>query len=162
MIMAILLTTTIHLSSLTVSTAAFKNGENIPSKYTCEGSNETPAFTVTGIPEGSKSIVFLMDDPDAPGGNFDHWVLFNIPVTGTEITIDHSTSGTHGANGKGENKYTGPCPPTGIHHYHFKVYSLDTTLNLKDGAKKKEVEEAMRDHILSKVEMTGLYEKGKK
>jgi Raf kinase inhibitor-like YbhB/YbcL family protein len=98
-------------SDLTVTSNAFKNNEDIPSQYTCEGANETPTFTISNIPAGTKSLAFIMDDPDAPKGNFDHWVLFNIDANGkTQMTIDKSTPGTKGANGAGENKYTGPCP----------------------------------------------------
>jgi Raf kinase inhibitor-like YbhB/YbcL family protein len=162
-LLMLLLAAIMNSPNFTVTSNAFKNNENIPSQYTCEGANETPSFTVSGIPAGTKSIAFIMDDPDAPKGNFDHWVLFNIDANGkTEITIDNSTAGTKGANGKGENKYTGPCPPTGKHHYHFKAYALDAMLDVKEGASKKDVEGAMNRHILAQEELIGLYEKMKK
>jgi Raf kinase inhibitor-like YbhB/YbcL family protein len=148
---------------LTVTSNAFKNNEDIPSQYTCEGANEAPTFTISNIPAGTKSLAFIMDDPDAPKGNFDHWVLFNIDATGkTQMTIDKSTPGTKGANGAGENKYTGPCPPTGKHHYHFKAYALDAMLDVKEGTLKSDVEGAMNRHILAHGELVGLYEKNKK
>jgi Raf kinase inhibitor-like YbhB/YbcL family protein len=148
---------------LTVTSNAFKNNEDIPSQYTCEGANETPTFTISNIPDATKSLAFIMDDPDAPKGNFDHWVLFNIDANGkTEMAIDKSTPGTKGANGAGENKYTGPCPPTGKHHYHFKAYALDAMLDVKEGTSKSDVEGAMNRHILAHGELVGLYEKNKK
>jgi Raf kinase inhibitor-like YbhB/YbcL family protein len=162
-LLALLIAIIMNSPDLTVTSNAFKNNESIPSQYTCEGANETPSFTVSGIPEGTKSIAFIMDDPDAPKGTFDHWVLFNIDVNGkTEITIDNSTEGTKGKNGKGENKYTGPCPPTGTHHYHFSAFALDTMLDLKEGASKNDVEGALNRHILAHGELVGLYEKTKK
>ena len=97
-----------------------------------------------------------MDDPDAPRGTFDHWVLFNIATTNSTIAED-SAPGTEGLNGIGKPGYTGPCPPSGTHRYFFKVYALDTKLDLTGNAKKKDVEKAMQGHVLAKGELIGLY-----
>ena len=158
MINLILLLSTIFSQSLTVTSPAFKNGEKIPEKFTCEGANTSPSLNISGIPDKTVSLVLIMHDPDAkmPGG-FTHWVAFNINPT-TEI--DENTSpGTAGANGASKSEYTGPCPPTGNHHYHFKVYALDIKLDLEKGSTKADVENAMKGHILSEGELIGMYEK---
>ena len=113
--------------TLTVSSPAFSNNGFIPSKYTCDGSNINPELIIRDIPQDTRSLALIIDDPDAPKGTFDHWVMWNIPVK--DKIDENSTPGAEGKNGKNENKYMGPCPPSGTHHYHFKVYAWILNLN---------------------------------
>jgi Raf kinase inhibitor-like YbhB/YbcL family protein len=141
-----------------VESPAFANNEMIPAKYTCTGSNINPALVITNTPKGTKSLALIVDDPDAPNGTFDHWVMWNIPVTA--VIDENSAIGIQGKNGKGESKYTGPCPPSGTHHYSFKVYALDTKkLDLAAGSDKKALLKAMEKHILASGKLIGLYKK---
>jgi hypothetical protein len=131
----------------------------IPSKYTCDGDNINPPLTIKNIPKQTKSLALIVDDPDAPSGTFDHWITWNIPPV--ETIGENSAPGSHGRNGSGRNGYMGPCPPSGTHHYHFKVYALDTKLTLQEGANKKQLENAMKGYILAMGELIGLYKKTK-
>jgi hypothetical protein len=142
---------------LTIETFAFEPNGRIPGKYTCTGKNINPELMIKGIPSGTKSLVLIMDDPDATNGTFDHWIMWNIPVQ--DKIGEDSAPGVQGKNGKGENKYTGPCPPSGVHHYHFKLYAIDSMLDLAEGANKKQVMKAMEGHLLERAELIGLYEK---
>lgn len=146
-------------STLTVTSPSFKQNEMIPSKFTCEGANINPELLIGDIPASAKSLALIMDDPDAPNGTFDHWIIWNIPVEDKKIKENHSP-GTEGKNGRGESKYTGPCPPSGTHHYHFKIYALSKKLELKSGSTKQELENAMKGHVLATGELIGLYKKG--
>jgi len=144
---------------LIITSPAFKDGEKIPSKYTCDGENINPELNIEGIPEGTKSLVLIVDDPDAPAGTWVHWVVFNIPVppNATEIKIaENSVPGEEGMNDFKKTSYGGPCPPSGSHRYYFRVYALDTKLNL-DFATKSDVELAMKNHILAKGELIGRF-----
>jgi Raf kinase inhibitor-like YbhB/YbcL family protein len=145
-------------SKLLVTSTAFKENQSIPSKYTCDGENKNPPLNIDNIPAKTTTLALIMDDPDAAKGVFDHWILFNIPVKGTSFNVAEDTSpGVTGANGHKENNYMGPCPPMGVHHYHFKFFALDTRLTLTEGADKKSVEEAMKGHVLAEGELVGLY-----
>jgi Raf kinase inhibitor-like YbhB/YbcL family protein len=148
------------MADLTVKSSAFEHNQPIPAKYTCDGEEINPPLTIQGVPKEAKSIVLLVDDPDAPRGTFDHWVMWNIPLT--DKIDEDSTPGTEGLNGAGENNYHGPCPPYGVHRYFFKVYALDTKLALNPSAtRKKEVEKAMQGHILAQGELMGTYKRGR-
>jgi Raf kinase inhibitor-like YbhB/YbcL family protein len=144
-------------SLLTIKSPAFKNNDSIPLKYTCDGTNINPALTITGLTQDAKSLVIIVDDPDAPHGTFDHWIMWNIPPKKT--IEENSAPGVQGKNGKKENKYTGPCPPSGTHHYHFKIYALDANLDLPSDTNKQSLEKAMEDHIISFGELIGTYKK---
>jgi Raf kinase inhibitor-like YbhB/YbcL family protein len=147
----------ITIATLEVSSSAFESNGYIPSKYSCEGQSINPPIAVKGIPSGTNSLALIVDDPDAPNGNFNHWVMWNI---NPNATIGENTApGTQGNNGKGSASYTGPCPPSGVHHYHFKIYALDTKLDLAPGAGKADLETAMTGHIIGKGELVGLYKK---
>lgn len=147
-------------SQITITSPAFKDGQSIPEEYTCEGKNISPELNIAGYPSGTVTLALIMHDPDAPmEGGFTHWVAFNIEP-GKVIKQD-SSPGTLGSNGENKSQYTGPCPPTGTHHYNFKVYALDAKLDLKKGATKAELEKAMEGHILSQGLLTGLYKKTK-
>jgi len=135
----------------------FQNNQLMPSKFTCDGENINPALVIENIPQGAKSLALIMDDPDATIGTFVHWVTFDIPVT-SKIE-EGSTPGKKGNNTTGQKKYIGPCPPSGTHRYFFKIYALDTILNLNEGITKAQLEEAMDNHILDQAELIGLYKK---
>lgn len=145
--------------ALTISSTAFSHGGMIPPAHTCDGEGKNPPLEIEGIPGAAKSLVLIMDDPDAPNGTFDHWVMWNIPPQGS-IRAD-SSPGEVGRNSMGQNRYTGPCPPTGTHRYFFKVYALDTMLTLDRSAGKAKVEHAIKNHILAYGELMGNYKRKK-
>jgi Raf kinase inhibitor-like YbhB/YbcL family protein len=156
---SIFLFAVVAIAPLKVSSPAFGNGDFIPDEYTCTGSNVNPHLEINGVPSSAQSLALIMDDPDAPNGTFVHWVMWNIPVNG-KISRNF-VPGTVGVNSKGENKYTGPCPPTGIHHYHFKFYGLDTKLSIPETSDKTALLIAMQGHIVGEGELIGLYRKEK-
>ena len=147
------------MKELTVKSPAFENNKLIPSKYTCDGEEVSPPLTVEGIPEKTKSLALIMEDPDAPAGLFIHWLVWNIPPS-NEIQ-ENSVPGTEGLNTNKKNSYHGPCPPGGTHRYYFKVYALDTHLKLGAFSEKEVLENAMQNHILAHGELIGLYRRGK-
>lgn len=152
----------INLSSmekLILSSSVFDSGGAIPSKYTCDGDNVNPPFEITGVNENVKSLVLIMDDPDAPVGIWDHWVKFNIPVDTKIIEEAGELAGVSGKGTGGALEYSGPCPPDGQHRYFFKLYAIDIELTLAEGSSKEEVEEAIDGHILQSVELMGTYER---
>lgn len=139
---------------------AFSNNQRIPDRYSCNGENINPPLEISDIPAKSKTIAIIADDPDAPAGTFVHWVVFDIPVSSDKLTIAEGEHvGKLGINDFSDLGYGGPCPPRGAgnHRYFFKIYTLDTTLNLREGSSKKQVEDAMRNHVLNKTEVVGLY-----
>ena len=145
--------------AFTLSSDAFENGKRIPKKFTCQGENISPQLSWDAV-DGAKSYVLLVDDPDAPKGTVDHWVLFNISPSTNKIDEGAAPEGAlQGLNGSGENKYKGPCPPTGTHRYFFKLYALNRTLDLNTNAKKVEVEITMKPYIISQTELIGTYSK---
>ncbi len=138
-----------------VTSPAFENKESIPKKYTCDGEDVNPPLRIDRIPEGTQSLVLIVDDPDAPMGTYDHWIVWNISP-GEEIE-ENSVPGTEGLNDFDRHSYGGPCPPSGTHRYFFKVYALDSELDLDKNARKGDVEKAMEGHILGKGQIVGLY-----
>ena len=144
---------------ITLKSNAFENGKKIPSRFTCDGDNFSPPLSVSRVGSDAKSLVLIMDDPDAPVGTWDHWVVFNIPPKEVEIKEGTEPEGIAGLNSWGKTGFGGPCPPNGKHRYIFKLYELDTELDLKGGSSKEEVENAMKGHILSKVELIGMYDR---
>ncbi len=130
----------------------------MPVKYSCDGSNVNPALLIGNVPAKAKTLALIMDDPDAPNGTFDHWIMWNIPASHIKVEEGHAP-GTQGVNGKGENRYTGPCPPSGTHHYHFKIFALDTKLNLAEGSDKQALEKAIEGHVLAKGEPVGRFKR---
>ena len=147
------------MKELTVKNPAFENNKLIPSKYTCDGEEVSPPLIVEGIPEKTKSLALIMEDPDAPAGLFIHWLVWNIPPT--DKIQENSVPGTEGLNTNQKNSYHGPCPPGGTHRYYFKVYALDTLLKLGAFSEKEVLENAMQNHILAYGELLGLYRRGK-
>lgn len=144
----------------TLTSTAFAHGEAIPKLYTCDGEDISPPLAWSGAPAGTRSFVLICDDPDAPVGVWDHWLLFNIPATvdGLPEGVAERTDGSlYGKNSWRRQDYGGPCPPGGVHRYFFKLYALDTTLNLRAGASKRDIERAMEGHILARAELVGTY-----
>jgi Raf kinase inhibitor-like YbhB/YbcL family protein len=135
----------------------------IPKRFTCDGEDLSPPLSWSGLPAGTRSLALICDDPDAPVGTWDHWVLFNIPatVTGLPENVPAKASlddgSVHGNNSWGRPGYGGPCPPGGTHRYFFKLYALDTELNLKTGATKSQLVKAMEGHILDQAQLMGKY-----
>ncbi len=158
-----------EVSTMKLTSSAFQHNGLIPGKYTCDGESVNPPLLISDVPVKAKSLVLLMDDPDIPERvkkNFnievwDHWVVFNLPASTTEIKEGEKLQGVLGRNTRGNNSYGGPCPPDREHRYFFKLYALDTMLALKEGATKKEVEKAIVGHVLVKAELMGRYERQK-
>src|SRR5688500_10792846 len=146
-------------NTLTVYSTVFSHKGHIPSEYTCDGKDINPPLEVENIPEGTKSLALIMEDPDAPRGTFDHWLVWNISPN--EAISEQTNPGISGTNDFGKTGYGGPCPPSGVHRYFFKVYALDTKLELLAGADKKTLLETMNGHILSEGEIMGLYQRKK-
>ncbi len=153
------------MQNISISAEAFQTEGAIPEEYTCDGSDVSPALSWRGIPANAKSIALIMDDPDAPMGTFVHWVLFNIPPDTTKLprgvpknrTLNDGSS--QGITDFGRTGYGGPCPPGGTHRYYFRLYALDTMLDLQPGASRKQLENAMKGHILAQGELMGKYER---
>jgi len=144
---------------------AFAAGGSIPSLYTCQGKDISPPLTWSKAPEKTRSFVLICDDPDAPVMTWVHWVYFDIPPAVTALPEGMpkdekpSMGGIHGRSSFGDLGYGGPCPPWGTHRYFFRLYALDTILNLAPGVKKKEVFKAMEGHVLGTAELMGTYKK---
>jgi Raf kinase inhibitor-like YbhB/YbcL family protein len=150
-------------TGLILTTPAFKDGGQIPSKYGCDGENVSPPLEVGNVPATAKSLVLVFDDIDAPGGSYVHWVVWNIDPATKEIREGTAPEGAvQGTNGFKKAAYGGPCPPTRPHKYVFRVYALDSRLTLEPGAGKAEVEKAMEGRILARGQLTGQYKRAKK
>ena len=142
-----------------VRSVAFSHGGQIPPKYTCEGENVNPPLEASDLPENTRSLALIVEDPDAPRGVYDHWVVWNIPPN--KAIGENSRPGTSGKNSFGNNGYGGPCPPSGSHRYFFKVYALDSDLDIPAGSDKKTLQDAMKNHVLASGELMGHYQKRK-
>jgi Raf kinase inhibitor-like YbhB/YbcL family protein len=153
-----IVTTTTTIAAMKLESQAFAEGATIPVKYTCDGTDTSPDLNWSNEPLGTKSFVLIMDDPDAPGGTWDHWVVFDIPSTTKSVQEGQEPQGTKGKNSWGTLGYRGPCPPSGTHHYNFTIYALDVdTLSLAEGATKSEVETNIVGHILDQASLMGTY-----
>ncbi len=152
---------------MTITSEAFSHNGEIPSKYTCEGQDVSPPLSWSGLPAGTKSLVLIVDDPDAPDPaaprmTWVHWVLYNIPATASGLpeAVKTLPPGTReGLNDWRRTGWGGPCPPVGRHRYFFKLYALDTVLPDLGAATKPKVEEAMKGHVLARAELVGTYQK---
>ena len=151
--------------ALTLTSSAFAPGEKIPAKYTCEGDDLSPPLAFTGVPDGTKSLALIVDDPDVPDPKapkriWVHWVVFNLPPDAQGLPEDVSGSGLPSGAVTGLNdRKKGPCPPIGRHRYFHKLYALDLTLPAKQ-LSKSELEAAMKGHVLAQAELIGTYQKG--
>ena len=151
-------------SSLSLTSAAFAPGSAIPVDYTCSGSDKSPPLAWRDAPAATKSFALVVDDPDAPGGTFVHWAVYNLPATATALiegvpsAANIPGGGTNGVNNFGHVGYNGPCPPPGkVHHYRFHLYALDTTLKLGESADASAVQAAIKGHVLASGELTGTF-----
>lgn len=141
-----------------ITSSAFSNNTKIPAKYTCDGENINPSLSFLDVPESTKSLVLIVDDPDAPSKTWVHWVVYNINPDVTEIEKDSVPEDSiEGITDFGKPGYGGPCPPSGTHRYFLKLYALDTILDLPQNATKQMVEDKMEKHIIDKAELIGLY-----
>jgi Raf kinase inhibitor-like YbhB/YbcL family protein len=149
----------------TLTSTAFKEGQPIPRQHTCDGVNVSPALEWSGAPAAAKTFALICDDPDAPSGTWVHWVLYNLPadriglVENVPATEKVPGDGLQGTNDFEKIGYGGPCPPSGTHHYFFKLYALDAELPLKAGATKAEVLKAMEGHIVGQTQLMGTYKR---
>ena len=131
-------------ANMNLTSPDFREGGNIPERFTCDGKDISPTLKIDGIPKGAKSLVLIVDDPDAPGGNFTHWLIWNIVPDLTEIVANKLPAhAVQGVNDFGKSRYSGPCPPAGAHRYYFRLYALDTTLTLPQTSKRKVVDSAI-------------------
>lgn len=146
-----------------LTSTAFKDGEAIPEDYTCDGRNVSPPLSWENAPKGAEGFAIIMDDPDAPGGTFTHWIIVNIPANETGLqegipkTEKLENGAIQGKNSAGKIGYSGPCPPSGTHRYIFRIYALHMKLDLQPGADMTQMEATMRDHIMGKAELMGTY-----
>lgn len=146
-----------------ITSTAFDEGKPIPTQYTCDGEDLSPPLSWDGAPEGTKSFALIADDPDAPVGTWVHWVLYNIPADKTSLLADIADSkklndgSMHGVNDFKRFGYGGPCPPGGTHRYFFKLYALDTMVDLAPGATKKELLKEMEGKVLAETQLMGTY-----
>ncbi len=144
------------MTDLTAKSPVFENNNPIPRKYSCDGEEVNPPLTIENIPASAKTLALIIEDPDAPRGTFDHWIVWNIPPTGK--IEENTVPGIEGVNSGGQRTYVGMCPPSGSHRYFFKIYALDSRLDLKPQAtRKKDLEKAMQGHVLAKGELIGTY-----
>ena len=149
--------------AIVVTSPAFKEAGMIPAKYTCDGDNISPPLNWQQVPKGAKSFALISDDPDAPFGTWVHWVMWNIPAEANGLPEsvpagkELPNGSKQGVNDSRRNGYSGPCPPSGTHRYYFKIYALDTMLNLSADSTKQDLFEAMKGHILAEGSLMGKY-----
>jgi Raf kinase inhibitor-like YbhB/YbcL family protein len=144
-----------------ITSSAFQQEGNIPAKFTCDGGDASPGLHFEGVPPEAKSLVLIVDDPDAPSGLFTHWLIWNIDPKTIEIGENSPPAAVQGKNDFGKSGYGGPCPPSGTHRYFFKVYALDQMLSLKAGGKRADLDRAMKGHVVRQAELMGRYSKQK-
>ena len=151
------------MKKIVVTSSAFGEGDRIPSDFTCDGVNMSPPIEWSGVPANTGSLAVIVDDPDAPSGNWVHWLVYDLPPDLTQLPSGISAGeklsigGLQGHTDFGKTGYRGPCPPSGEHRYFFKVYALDAMLRLKSGASKQELSQAMQGHILAGGVLMGKY-----
>ncbi len=148
------------IEGLKISSPAFENGGEIPKKYTCDGANINPPLKIENVPSNTKSLALVFDDIDAPRGTYVHWMLWNIDPNVKEIKENSVSEGAvQGVNDFKKRYYGGPCPPRRAHKYVFKIYALDTLLNLNPNGTKKDLEKAMEGRIISRSQLTAVYKR---
>jgi Raf kinase inhibitor-like YbhB/YbcL family protein len=158
----IMLWVAMHTSAsagLTVVSQDFPDHGAIPQKFTCDGENLPPQISIADVPSKTLGLALIMEDPDAPGGTFTHWIVFHLPAQVRLLSQETVSQGARqGRNDFDKTGYGGPCPPPGrAHHYLFHVYALDRQIELPDGATRKDLEQAMKGHVLAEGSLTGLY-----
>jgi Raf kinase inhibitor-like YbhB/YbcL family protein len=149
--------TTAIKTILSLSSSAFQQEDYIPKKYTCQGAGINPPLTIKGIPENTRCLALIMEDPDAPVNIYDHWIVWNIPPTDT--IPENTIPGLEGTNSSGKIGYIGPCPPSGTHRYFFKMYAVDSLLEVEKGVVKSELLNVLQHRVLAYGELIGLYKK---
>jgi Raf kinase inhibitor-like YbhB/YbcL family protein len=148
-------------AKMKITSSAFQQGGNIPSKFSCDGANTNPPLQISDVPLGAKSLVLIVDDPDAPSGLFTHWAIWNISSQTSTIAEGSTPKGVQGTNDFGKSGYGGPCPPSGAHRYYFKIFALDRELDLPSGAKRSQLDAAMKGHVIAQGELMGRYARKK-
>ena len=143
--------------TLALASMAFENGQAIPERYTCKGQDFSPPLAFGGVPSGTVSLALTMEDSDAQGATYDHWVAFNMPATTPGIPEGDIVPGSLGTTTDGQMRYVGPCPPSGTHRYVFRLYALNKPLDLEDGATKAELLQAMQGSIIQQAELVGMF-----
>jgi len=148
----------VHWRELQISSPAFLSDDYIPSRFTCDGLNVSPPLDIDKIPKDAKSFVLIVDDPDAPNGTYVHWIVWNIPIK--HHLKENEVPGIEGRNDFGQNHYGGPCPPNGRRHrYFFKIYALDSLLQLPPETTKEQLEQAMGEYVIAFGELIGVYQR---
>jgi Raf kinase inhibitor-like YbhB/YbcL family protein len=148
-------------AKMKITSSAFQQGGNIPSKFTCDGANTNPPLQISDVPPEAKSLVLIVDDPDAPSGLFTHWAVWNISPQTSTIAEGSGPKGAQGTNDFGRSGYGGPCPPSGTHRYYFKIFALDRELDLPFGAKRSQLDAAMKGRVIAQGELMGRYSRKK-
>jgi Raf kinase inhibitor-like YbhB/YbcL family protein len=148
-------------AKMKITSSAFQEGASIPSKFSCDGANTSPPLQIAEVPSGAKSLALIVDDPDAPSGLFTHWTVWNISPQTSTVAEGSAPKGVHGANDFGKSGYGGPCPPSGTHRYYFKIFALDRELDLPSGAKRSQLDAAMKGHVVAQGELMGRYSRKK-
>ena len=148
-------------AKMKITSSAFQEGANIPSKFSCDGANTSPPLQISDVPSEAKSLVLIVDDPDAPSGLFTHWEVWNISPQTSTIAEGSTPKGVQGLNDFGKSGYGGPCPPSGTHRYYFKIFALDRELDLPFGAKRGQLDAAIKAHIIAQGELMGRYSRKK-
>ncbi|WP_201373840.1 YbhB/YbcL family Raf kinase inhibitor-like protein [Ktedonobacter robiniae] len=144
-----------------LTSPAFEHGQPIPSQYTCDGANHHPPLTISDVPREAQSLALVVEDPDAPMKVFTHWLIYDLPPSTQHILEQEgSLGGAEGVNDFGTRGYKGPCPPSGTHHYVFRLFALDTRLALPEGMKKEDVLAKLKGHVLATAELVGTYKRG--
>ena len=144
-----------------ISSPAFQEGGTIPEEFSKNGQNVNPELRIEGAPAEAKSLVLIVDDPDAPVGLFTHWLIWNISPQTNSVAEGSAPKGMQGTNDFGKLGYRGPCPPPGTHRYSFKIFALDRELDLRSGAKRSQVDAAMKGHVIAQGELVGRYARRK-
>lgn len=148
------------MENMRITSPAFRDNEEIPARFTCQGDDVNPELAIENVPSGTKSLALLMEDPDAPNGLWVHWAVWNINPN-VHLLTEHAEprEAVIGKNSWGHNQYGGPCPPSGTHRYMFRLFALDSTLDLPGIAGKGQLDHAMEGHILAEAQLTGRYGK---
>jgi len=148
----------VNPNSMQITSNAFENNKDIPSQYTCDGSNTNPPLNFVNVPMGAKSLALIVDDPDAPAGTWVHWLVYNIEPSTTSLNENSvPLNSSQGLTSFGTAKWGGPCPPSGTHRYFFKLYALDIILNTNEILDANKFNEFINNHIIDKAELIGLY-----
>lgn len=147
--------------NLKISSTDWPAGGEIPAKYTCDGKGSSPSLRIDGAPSEAKALVLIVDDPDAPAGLFTHWMVWNMDPKMKLIGENGVPAGVVGRNDFGENGYGAPCPPSGSHRYYFRIFALNRQLDLSAGSGRRQLDNAMKGHVLSQTELMGHYARHK-